>query len=327
MRAVLLSLVLLLASAIGASPAAAQEPPARQPGLERVAVSRRRAERDGDHGTDRRLDCRRDQPRARAQPRRCCWPKTAWDGPAGARWSALSALLPNVSGHVAESRQVINLAAYGFPLPGRHPADRRTVQRVRRARLGVAVDPRLARAQRPPRRSSTTSRRRSTPTRARAISSCWSPANAYLQALAASARADVGARAGRDGAGALQPGDRSAAERHRRRHRRAARGSRSSARERQRVTVAQNEFEKAKLQLARIIGLPVGQAFTLVSELPTVPIPDLTLEEALERAYKIAPGLPGRARAREGGRSGARGRRRRIAAVGARQRRLRRRSA
>src|SRR4029434_10234967 len=36
--------------------------------------------------------------------------------------------------------------------------------------------------------------------------------------------------------------------------------------DRQRVTVSQNEFEKARLELARIIGLPGGQAFRGGSE-------------------------------------------------------------
>jgi len=35
----------------------------------------------------------------------------------GARWRALSELLPNVSGSLASRRQVINLEAYGFPPP------------------------------------------------------------------------------------------------------------------------------------------------------------------------------------------------------------------
>jgi outer membrane protein TolC len=59
--------------------------------------------------------------------------------------------------------------------------------------------------------------------------------------------------------------------------------------ERQRTTAAKNDFEKSKLQLARVIGLPPGQAFTLSDELPFVPFPDLTLEQALERAYSSRP--------------------------------------
>jgi outer membrane protein TolC len=40
----------------------------------------------------------------------------------GARWRALSGLLPNVNGHITEARQVVNLAAFGFPLPAGIPA-------------------------------------------------------------------------------------------------------------------------------------------------------------------------------------------------------------
>ena len=41
--------------------------------------------------------------------------------------------------------------------------------------------------------------------------------------------------------------------------------------ERQRATATANDSEKAKLQLARMIGLPIGQAFTLVDDIPDVP--------------------------------------------------------
>ena len=37
---------------------------------------------------------------------------------------------------------------------------------------------------------------------------------------------------------------------------------------------AQNDFEKAKLQLARAIGLPSGQAFTLTDKIPYAPLAD-----------------------------------------------------
>ena len=59
--------------------------------------------------------------------------------------------------------------------------------------------------------------------------------------------------------------------------------------QKQRATASQNEFEKTKLGLARLIGLPVGQSFTLVDALPDAPIPDISLEEALDRAYKARP--------------------------------------
>jgi outer membrane protein TolC len=61
------------------------------------------------------------------------------------------------------------------------------------------------------------------------------------------------------------------------------------ATERQRATASTNAFEKTKLQLARIIGLPIGQTFTLSDKLPALPIPDMTVDEALDRAYKTRP--------------------------------------
>ena len=54
----------------------------------------------------------------------------------------------------------------------------------------------------------------------------------------------------------------------------------------QRLVAAQNDFDKAKLQLARAIGLPQGQAYRLTTEAPYQPVPPLTLEQALEQAFK-----------------------------------------
>src|SRR5262249_34011120 len=59
--------------------------------------------------------------------------------------------------------------------------------------------------------------------------------------------------------------------------------------DRQRVTVSQNGFEKARLELARVIGLPVGQGYALSAELPNVPMPDMSVEQALEQAYRNRP--------------------------------------
>ena len=97
----------------------------------------------------------------------------------------------------------------------------------------------------------------------------------------------------------------------------------SSATERQRATAARNELEKAKLQLARLIGLPLGQPFTLATELAPVNIPEMTLEQAVERAYRTRPDYLAaleRVKAAEAARGGGH---RRNAAVRARQRELR----
>jgi len=54
----------------------------------------------------------------------------------------------------------------------------------------------------------------------------------------------------------------------------------------QRATAAVNEFEKAKLQLARVMGLPLGQPFTLDANLPDLPNADMSLEAAVDLAYR-----------------------------------------
>src|SRR5207249_9070358 len=47
----------------------------------------------------------------------------------------------------------------------------------------------------------------------------------------------------------------------------------------------QNEFAKQKLNLARAIGLPVGQEFVLTDRMPYAPLEPIKLEEAVARAY------------------------------------------
>jgi outer membrane protein TolC len=55
---------------------------------------------------------------------------------------------------------------------------------------------------------------------------------------------------------------------------------------RQRLLAAKNDFEKQKLDLARAIGLPSGQGFTLADTVPYSPAPVVNLEQALTRAYQ-----------------------------------------
>jgi len=206
---------------------------------------------------------------------------------AGARWTALGAMLPDVVGRVTGSRQLIDLAAYGFPLPAGIPEivgpfnlldvraygsmpvyDLHALNDLRAERHNVAAAAHSYKG-------------------ARELVVLVS-ANGYLQALAASARAES-ARAQLQTAQALfnqatdlrQNGLAAGIE--------VLRAQVELDQERQRVTATQNEFEKAKLQLARIIGLPLGQAFTLESDLPDAPIPDLTLDSALEQAYRLRP--------------------------------------
>lgn len=52
----------------------------------------------------------------------------------------------------------------------------------------------------------------------------------------------------------------------------------------QRLISVENDLAKQKIALARLVGLPAGQDFTLSDTLPYAPITNLTLEQALERA-------------------------------------------
>ena len=56
--------------------------------------------------------------------------------------------------------------------------------------------------------------------------------------------------------------------------------------EQQRLMFVQNAFQKQKLSLARAIGLPIGQEFVLADTVPYTPTPTLPLDQALELALK-----------------------------------------
>jgi outer membrane protein TolC len=205
----------------------------------------------------------------------------------GARWVALADLLPNVNGRVAETRQKVNLAAFGFPLPAGIPPI-----------VGPfnTFDARIYLSQAVLDFHALNSARAEAHNVAAANYSIKSArdlvvlaaANAYLQTLAASARTES-ARAQAESAQAIfeqathmrESGIVAGID--------VLRAEVQYGLRRQRATAAQNEFDKAKLQLARIIGLPIGQAFTLSDEMPFVPVPDLTVDQALDRAYKTRP--------------------------------------
>lgn len=205
----------------------------------------------------------------------------------GTRLTALADLLPQIDGRVTETRQVLNLAAFGFPLPAGFPSIVGPFN-VFDARVSLSqsvFDVRAindARAQ----RHNLAAAQYSVKT-ARDLVVLVS-GGLYLQTLAAAARADS-ARAQMESADAIF---------------RQASNMRDSGlaagidvlraevqlgTERQRATAARNDLEKTKLQLARVIGLPIGQAFTLTDELPFVPAPDITIDAALEQAYQTRP--------------------------------------
>jgi len=56
-------------------------------------------------------------------------------------------------------------------------------------------------------------------------------------------------------------------------------------RQRQRLIVAENDFEKAKLRIGRAIGLPPGQPIQLTTNIPYAPLAPVALEKALQDAF------------------------------------------
>ena len=205
----------------------------------------------------------------------------------GGRWVALSELLPNASARLSENREMINLAVFGFPLPPGVPAlvgplnvfDARVFVSQSVLDLNAMNDARAA--------AHDVSAARYTYQSARDLVVLVS-ANLYLQGLAAAARAES-ARAQLQTAQALynqavdlkQGGLVAGID--------VLRAQVQLSTEQQRATASANDFEKAKLALARMIGLPVGQTFTLSDQVPYAPMPEMTLEQALDRAYKSRP--------------------------------------
>jgi outer membrane protein TolC len=57
----------------------------------------------------------------------------------------------------------------------------------------------------------------------------------------------------------------------------------------QRLIVEEDRFAKDKLALARAIGLPLGQEFSLSDGMSYVPFPEMPLDETVQRAYRDRP--------------------------------------
>ncbi len=77
----------------------------------------------------------------------------------------------------------------------------------------------------------------------------------------------------------------------------------------QRLIVAEDQFAKDKLALARAIGLPIGQEFRLTDPMTFAPLPEVSLDDIVQRAYRERPdyqGAQARVRAAESSRKAAR---------------------
>jgi outer membrane protein TolC len=202
----------------------------------------------------------------------------------GIRLRALSDIMPQLTGRLSDSVQQINLAAFGFPLPVGTPQvvgpfgvfDARAYfsdnildfKALNNARAGTENV-----------RAAEGSYRDARELVVLAVG------NGYLQAIASASRveavqaqlttADALLRQARDmkNSGVVAGID-------------VLRAQVELQTQQQRLVAARNVFEKAKLSLGRTIGLAPAQPFELTDKLPYRPLPEITLEQALQRAYQ-----------------------------------------
>lgn len=200
----------------------------------------------------------------------------------GARWRALADLLPNVSATVGGSRQVINLEAYGFPSPDPIVGPFNTFD----ARVYVSQPILDFRALNAARAAAATERAEAHGIRTARDLVTLVAVNLYLQTVAASSRVEA-ARAQQETAEALQKQASDLKSAGLVAGIDVLRSQVQVQNQRQRLIVAENEFERSKLELARAIGLPVSQPLALTDTIPYAPMPDVNLETALARALEL----------------------------------------
>jgi outer membrane protein TolC len=198
----------------------------------------------------------------------------------GARWRALAALLPDISTGITTSRQIINLEAYGFQA---NPSVIGPFN-VFDARVYASQPVLDLRALNDARAASANERAEILGVRTARDLVTLVAVNLYLEAVAAASRVEA-TRAQQATAEALstqaadmkQAGVVAGID--------LLRAQVQVQNQRRRTIRSETDFEKAKLQLARAIGLPPGQEFTLADQIPYAPLNEVTLENALKTAF------------------------------------------
>lgn len=202
---------------------------------------------------------------------------------AAQRTLALSKLLPNVDARIADSSQQINLAAYGFPIaPGQNPIigpfnvfdlraavtqnvfDLSNINRLRAADANVAA----AKFSYQNTRDLVVLAVGATYLQALANQSRVEAAQAEFETAEATYKQAVDQK----NAGVVAGID-------------VLRAQVDMQARQQRVLVAQNDFDKQMLQVARVIGLPPGQKFILADKIPAPAPLEITFDMALQRAF------------------------------------------
>lgn len=198
--------------------------------------------------------------------------------------SALTPLLPQINGTISALREKVSLAAFGFTgFPGAEFPTLVGPFNVVDARLSVSGSFDLgATAERAGKSAAALAEMHSTVFTRQQI--MYAVVLLYEQALAADSRlAAVKAQADTAEALARLAHDQKAAgivagiD--------ALRQDVALEAAKQRVVTAANDAEKARLRLARAIGLPLGQVFTLSGALRYVAAPSITFEAAVAQAY------------------------------------------
>jgi outer membrane protein TolC len=202
----------------------------------------------------------------------------------GARLRALSDLLPKLTWQTSETREQINLKAFGFPLPSGFPAivGPFNVFDTRAFLSQSVLDLKALHSARAESENLKAAEYSYQESRNLVVLVC---ADLYLQAIAGASRVEAAgaelntAQAVYDQAGDLRkagvvPGID------------VLRAQVQLQAQQQRSIFFKNEFQKQKLDLARVIGLPIGQQFELTDQIPYAPVRAMVLEEALERAFR-----------------------------------------
>lgn len=202
----------------------------------------------------------------------------------GARWRALSDLLPKVAGSVRESRQVINLEAFGFPAPDPIVGPFNVFD----MRLGLSQPLVDLRAMHDAKAAGHSARAAAAGVRSARELVVLVAVNLYLETITAASRIEV-VKAQQDTAAALLTQARDLKASGLVAGIDVLRAEVQVQTLRQRRLVAENDFSKATLRLGRAIGLPPGQAVTLTDTIPYAPLAGVSLDQALRDAYDHRP--------------------------------------
>ena len=200
----------------------------------------------------------------------------------GQKWKELSNLLPDVNGTLTENLQTVSIAQFGFKLPGLP----RVVGPFNYSDIRGSISQSLFNFNYIEKERAATANLKSSQFNYKDARELvvLAVGNSYLRALAGTARVETAdaqvrtAQALYDKAADQQRAGVSPAID-------VLRAQVELQTRQQQLIVARNDFAKQKLALARIIGFPPGQEFSLADKAPYAPLTTEGLEQNLQRAY------------------------------------------